>query len=115
MDRTWAKNHNITLTTFTPTSGNVYTHQKNTCQQSQLPPTSFMNWKRKRTELNKMCNQQNFLKGGTFRRANNFLHLNSLWSIWYGIVLTLFQGYLALHGTYRFLGKREYIFFQYTI
>ncbi|EDW95834.2 uncharacterized protein Dyak_GE25500, partial [Drosophila yakuba] len=30
--------------------------------------------------------------------------LNSLWSIWYGVLLTLFQGYLAMHGAYRFLG-----------
>uniref|UniRef100_A0A1A9VPF8 Uncharacterized protein n=1 Tax=Glossina austeni TaxID=7395 RepID=A0A1A9VPF8_GLOAU len=35
---------------------------------------------------------------------NNYLHLNSLWSIWYGVLLTLFQGYLAVHGAYRFLG-----------
>ncbi|XP_055853102.1 protein tincar [Episyrphus balteatus] len=34
----------------------------------------------------------------------NYLHLNSLWSIWYGVLLTLFQGYLAVHGAYRFLG-----------
>lgn len=33
------------------------------------------------------------------------LHLNSLWSIWYGILATYLQGYLALHGAYRFLGK----------
>ncbi|XP_055378155.1 protein tincar isoform X2 [Condylostylus longicornis] len=35
---------------------------------------------------------------------NNYLHLNSLWSIWYGVLMTLFQGYLAIHGAYRFLG-----------
>lgn len=33
------------------------------------------------------------------------LHLNSLWSVWYGILATYLQGYLALHGAYRFLGK----------
>lgn len=32
-------------------------------------------------------------------------HLNSLWSIWYGILATYLQGYLALHGAYRFLGE----------
>ncbi|XP_037924160.1 protein tincar isoform X3 [Hermetia illucens] len=36
--------------------------------------------------------------------AVSHLHLNSLWSIWYGILVTLFQGYLAVHGAYRFLG-----------
>jgi len=37
--------------------------------------------------------------------SGSYLHLNSLWSIWYGVLLTLFQGYLAMHGAYRFLGK----------
>lgn len=37
--------------------------------------------------------------------SSSYLHLNSLWSIWYGVLLTLFQGYLAMHGAYRFLGK----------
>ncbi|EDV48666.1 protein tincar isoform X2 [Drosophila erecta] len=36
--------------------------------------------------------------------SGSYLHLNSLWSIWYGVLLTLFQGYLAMHGAYRFLG-----------
>ncbi|XP_043863601.1 protein tincar isoform X3 [Drosophila mojavensis] len=36
--------------------------------------------------------------------SSSYLHLNSLWSIWYGVLLTLFQGYLAMHGAYRFLG-----------
>lgn len=80
-------------------------HVKN--EPSQYPPsTSLMNWKRKRSKQNKMCNHQNILEqGGSHRGNGNFLHLNSLWSIWYGIILTLFQGYLALHGTYRFLSK----------
>lgn len=34
-------------------------------------------------------------------------HLNSLWSIWYGILFTYFQGYLILNGAYRFLGKNH--------
>lgn len=32
-------------------------------------------------------------------------HLNTLWSIWYGILFTYLQGYLILDGAYRFLGK----------
>lgn len=32
-------------------------------------------------------------------------HLNTLWSIWYGILFTYFQGYLILNGAYRFLGR----------
>uniref|UniRef100_A0A336LLF2 CSON010848 protein n=1 Tax=Culicoides sonorensis TaxID=179676 RepID=A0A336LLF2_CULSO len=31
------------------------------------------------------------------------LHLNTLWSIWYGILVTLFQGYLVVQGAHRFL------------
>uniref|UniRef100_A0A336LJ13 CSON011319 protein n=1 Tax=Culicoides sonorensis TaxID=179676 RepID=A0A336LJ13_CULSO len=48
------------------------------------------------------------------RRGNNYrqpqqmlekhrLHLNTLWSIWYGILVTLFQGYLVVQGAHRFL------------
>lgn len=32
-------------------------------------------------------------------------HLNTLWSIWYGVLFTYLQGYLILDGAYRFLGK----------
>ena len=39
-------------------------------------------------------------------------HLNSLWSIWYGILFTYFQGYLILNGAYRFLGKNTTDTFQ---
>lgn len=44
--------------------------------------------------------------------SSSYLHLNSLWSIWYGVLLTLFQGYLAMHGAYRFLGKFAKIVFE---
>lgn len=40
------------------------------------------------------------------KRKHRF-HLNTLWSIWYGILFTYFQGYLILNGAYRFLGKKE--------
>lgn len=39
--------------------------------------------------------------------AKHRLHLNTLWSIWYGILVTLFQGYLVVQGAHRFLS--EYI------
>ncbi|XP_058115880.1 protein tincar [Anopheles ziemanni] len=32
------------------------------------------------------------------------LHLNTLWSIWYGILVTLLQGYLIVQGTHRYIG-----------
>ncbi|XP_063704575.1 protein tincar [Culicoides brevitarsis] len=35
--------------------------------------------------------------------AKHRLHLNTLWSIWYGILVTLFQGYLVVQGAHRFL------------
>lgn len=32
------------------------------------------------------------------------LHLNTLWSVWYGVLVTLLQGYLILQGTHRYVG-----------
>lgn len=37
--------------------------------------------------------------------AKHRLHLNTLWSIWYGVLVTLFQGYLVVQGAHRFLSK----------
>ncbi|XP_058055789.1 protein tincar [Anopheles bellator] len=39
---------------------------------------------------------------GKHRRRR--LHLNTLWSIWYGILVTLLQGYLIVQGTHRYVG-----------
>lgn len=39
---------------------------------------------------------------GKHRRRR--LHLNTLWSIWYGILITLLQGYLIVQGTHRYIG-----------
>ncbi|XP_053680361.1 protein tincar [Anopheles nili] len=39
---------------------------------------------------------------GKYRRRR--LHLNTLWSIWYGILVTLLQGYLIVQGTHRYIG-----------
>jgi len=35
------------------------------------------------------------------------LHLNTLWSIWYGILATLLQGYLIVQGAQRFVGNKN--------
>ncbi|XP_053969445.1 protein tincar [Anastrepha ludens] len=68
--------------------------------QQQHFPQKYMNSKRKHAN-----NYHNMLMHpGAHLDHNNYLHLNSLWSIWYGVLLTLFQGYLAVHGAYRFLG-----------
>ncbi|XP_073816865.1 transmembrane protein tincar [Musca autumnalis] len=79
----------------------------NHSQQHHLPthtnfqanhlPGKYMNSKRKHAKYNNMYSNM-------YPDHNNYLHLNSLWSIWYGVLLTLFQGYLAVHGAYRFLG-----------
>lgn len=66
--------------------------------ESSHLPAKYMNSKRKHANYNSMYSQ-------IYPDHNNYLHLNSLWSIWYGVLLTLFQGYLAVHGAYRFLGK----------
>lgn len=33
------------------------------------------------------------------------MHLNSLWSIWYGIFITLLNGYIAIECSKRFFGE----------
>ncbi|XP_055640852.1 protein tincar [Toxorhynchites rutilus septentrionalis] len=40
--------------------------------------------------------------GGT--KKPHRLHLNTLWSVWYGLLVTLLQGYLILQGTHRYVG-----------
>lgn len=32
-------------------------------------------------------------------------HLNNLWSVWYGLLLTALNSYIALHSAKRFFGK----------
>lgn len=53
------------------------------------------------------CHEQ---RTGCARRSKQVLekhrlHLNTLWSVWYGILVTLFQGYLVVQGAHRFLSK----------
>lgn len=33
------------------------------------------------------------------------IHFNRLWSVWYGILVTLLQGYLIVQGLHKYLGK----------
>lgn len=42
--------------------------------------------------------------GGCGSKKPRRLHLNTLWSVWYGLLITLLQGYLVLQGTHRYLG-----------
>lgn len=50
------------------------------------------------------CNNE---PGSTKAKRKHRYHLNTLWSIWYGVLFTYFQGYLILNGAYRFLGKQQ--------
>lgn len=58
---------------------------------------NFSNSNTKHQNRNNECKQHN-------KKRRKF-HLNSLWSIWYGVLTTFLQGYLALHGAYRFVGE----------
>lgn len=33
------------------------------------------------------------------------VHFNRLWSVWYGILVTLFQGYLVVLGLQKYIGE----------
>lgn len=33
------------------------------------------------------------------------IHFNRLWSVWYGILITLFQGYLIVLGLQKYIGE----------
>jgi hypothetical protein len=37
--------------------------------------------------------------------TKSHIHMNTLWSVWYGILVTLFQGYLILLGLQKYTGK----------
>lgn len=38
-------------------------------------------------------------------RRKSHIHFNRLWSVWYGILVTLFQGYLVILGLQKYLGE----------
>lgn len=78
--------------------------QQHPNHHQQLPNGGkYQNSKRKSNK--KMIKQQQYLQQQQTKEQKSYLHLNSLWSIWYGVLFTLFQGYLAVHGAYRFLGE----------
>jgi hypothetical protein len=37
--------------------------------------------------------------------SKSHIHFNRLWSVWYGIIVTLFQGYLIVLGLQKYLGE----------
>ncbi|KAI8121868.1 Protein tincar [Lucilia cuprina] len=90
-------NSSISNNVLSDPSGNHKPHQPHPHFQNHRLPAKYMNSKRKHAKYSSMYSQ-------IYPDHNNYLHLNSLWSIWYGVLLTLFQGYLAVHGAYRFLG-----------
>ncbi|XP_065354658.1 protein tincar isoform X2 [Calliphora vicina] len=92
-------NSSISNTILTDSTGNHKQHQSHPNLQSNYLPAKYMNSKRKHSKYN-----NSMYSSQMYPDHNNYLHLNSLWSIWYGVLLTLFQGYLAVHGAYRFLG-----------
>lgn len=82
---------------------NATTQPPHLNHHQQLPNGGkYQNSKRK---PNKKMMKQQYLQNSQTKEQKSYLHLNSLWSIWYGVLFTLFQGYLAVHGAYRFLGE----------
>jgi hypothetical protein len=39
------------------------------------------------------------------RNKKSHIHFNRLWSVWYGILVTIFQGYLVILGLQKYLGE----------
>lgn len=37
--------------------------------------------------------------------SKSHIHFNRLWSVWYGILVTIFQGYLIILGLQKYIGK----------
>lgn len=37
--------------------------------------------------------------------TKSHIHFNRLWSVWYGILVTLFQGYLIVLGLQKYIGE----------
>jgi hypothetical protein len=44
-------------------------------------------------------------KAQTTTPSGKRIHFNRLWSVWYGILVTLLQGYLIVQGLHKYLGK----------
>jgi hypothetical protein len=37
--------------------------------------------------------------------TKSHIHMNTLWSVWYGILVTFFQGYLIILGLQKYIGE----------
>jgi hypothetical protein len=46
--------------------------------------------------------------------TKSHIHFNRLWSVWYGILITLFQGYLIVLGLQKYIGEFFSLFAQLT-
>ena len=49
-------------------------------------------------------NTSNISSNSKGQQNTRRLHLNTLWSIWYGVLVTFLQGYLIVQGAHRYLG-----------
>lgn len=41
----------------------------------------------------------------TATTKNKRIHFNRLWSVWYGVLVTLLEGYLIIQGLHKYLGN----------
>lgn len=48
------------------------------------------------------------------KQVKSHIHFNRLWSVWYGILVTLFQGYLIILGLQKYLGMLSSTFMHYN-
>lgn len=90
-------NSSIANSVITNASSNVGNNIKGQ-QQQQLHQQAHLRYNHRPTSNNNYRQPHQLLE-------KHRLHLNTLWSIWYGILVTLFQGYLVVQGAHRFLSK----------
>lgn len=48
---------------------------------------------------------RSFRSSSGHRRKRKHVHVNGLWSVWYGIIAVAFQAYIATRCTKRFIGE----------
>lgn len=58
--------------------------------------------------INSQQQQQQHIK-------KSHIHFNRLWSVWYGVLVTILQGYLIVQGLHKYLGKSFLIYYQHFI
>lgn len=51
------------------------------------------------------CPSTNVKAISTHDESKTHIHFNRLWSVWYGVLVTLFQGYLIMLGLQKYLGE----------